>query len=75
MSAGLRAPVDEIGSEEDRMKRDRITKANQRRLLELNREEASKFLALGQPELAVRLSVGLFVLSVDAGAKFLTWVC
>jgi hypothetical protein len=55
MLAVLRAPVDEIGSEEDREKRDRITKANQRKLIEVTREEASKFLVMGQHELAVRL--------------------
>lgn len=51
--ATVRAPADEIGSEEDREKRDKITKANQRKLIDITKEEASKFLVSGQFELAV----------------------
>ena len=56
MLAVVRAPSEEIGSEEDRAKRNKIAKANQRKLVDLTRDEASKFLVLGQFELAVRLS-------------------
>ena len=58
MLATVRAPADEIGSEEDREKRNKAMKANQRKLLEITRDEASKYLVAGEFELAVRRSVG-----------------
>lgn len=54
--ATVRAPADEIGSEEDREKRNKAMKANQRKLLEITRDEASKYLVAGEFELAVRES-------------------
>ena len=50
----LRAGAPVIGSEEEREKRTDALKASKRALVELTRNEASKYLVAGQFELAVR---------------------
>lgn len=58
--APLRTPPPIIGSEEERARRQYTLQMSQRALIDLTKNEASKYLVLGQHELAVLIFVSFW---------------